>query len=193
VEQEITKGEKFIITGYSLLAKVPKELYKSISKVTQSIISYGNWINKKVRFPDVVYNASNPPTKKGLQIVEKLSRKIPFTSQSVGDKLFVYKALTKAKTFSNHLPPTKVIQRTNTVFDFLTKYKRVVIKPTNKNQGRGVIYIEQKTPDRYLALEVTKETMFEQTEFTTFITNKLREQEYIIQPFIESKLKNGLL
>ncbi|MBA4496264.1 ATP-grasp domain-containing protein [Paenactinomyces guangxiensis] len=38
LEQEITKDPPFIITGYSLLAKVPDDLYESISKAVRSII-----------------------------------------------------------------------------------------------------------------------------------------------------------
>ncbi|WP_409300720.1 ATP-grasp domain-containing protein [Peribacillus sp. SCS-155] len=38
IEQEITKGERFIITGYSLLAQVPKELYDSLLHTVQSIL-----------------------------------------------------------------------------------------------------------------------------------------------------------
>lgn len=38
IEQEITMGERFIITGYSLLAKVPDELYGTLFHTVRSII-----------------------------------------------------------------------------------------------------------------------------------------------------------
>lgn len=39
IKQEIPKGKRFIITGYSLLAKVPEPLYESISSAVESIIT----------------------------------------------------------------------------------------------------------------------------------------------------------
>ncbi|MBS4179324.1 ATP-grasp domain-containing protein [Lederbergia citrea] len=39
IEQEITKGQRFIITGYGVIAKVPKDIRVGIEKVLQSIIT----------------------------------------------------------------------------------------------------------------------------------------------------------
>ncbi|MCM2531951.1 ATP-grasp domain-containing protein [Neobacillus pocheonensis] len=50
VEQEITKGERFIITGYSLLAQVPQDLYESLSNVVSAIIEKLQFTNGSCHF-----------------------------------------------------------------------------------------------------------------------------------------------
>lgn len=50
VEQEISKKERFIITGYSLLAQVSEELYESILKTVHSIIDTLQFTNGSCHF-----------------------------------------------------------------------------------------------------------------------------------------------
>jgi len=50
VEQEITMGERFIVTGYSLLAQVPQDLYKSLSQVVTNIIEKLQFTNGSCHF-----------------------------------------------------------------------------------------------------------------------------------------------
>ena len=39
LEQEITQGKRFIITGYGVLANVPNNIKNGLEKVLQSIVS----------------------------------------------------------------------------------------------------------------------------------------------------------
>lgn len=50
IEQEISKSQRFIITGYSLLAKAPEELYESIFDTIRSIIDILQFTNGSCHF-----------------------------------------------------------------------------------------------------------------------------------------------
>lgn len=50
VEQEITLGKRFIVTGYSLLAQVPQDLYESLSDVISDIIEKLQFTNGSCHF-----------------------------------------------------------------------------------------------------------------------------------------------
>ncbi|MEH7343279.1 ATP-grasp domain-containing protein [Bacillus sp. JJ1532] len=45
IEQEITKGKRFIITGYGVMAKIPDEIEKGIARVLQSIVNQFGIVN----------------------------------------------------------------------------------------------------------------------------------------------------
>ena len=42
IEQEITQGKRFIITGYGVLVKAPKEIQAGLEEVLQSIVKAFN-------------------------------------------------------------------------------------------------------------------------------------------------------
>ncbi|OCA84128.1 biotin carboxylase [Bacillus sp. FJAT-27225] len=50
IEQEITQGERFIITGYSLLSQLHKELYDSLYNTVSSIINTLKFTNGSCHF-----------------------------------------------------------------------------------------------------------------------------------------------
>jgi biotin carboxylase len=50
VEQEITMGKRFIITGYSLFAQVPQDLYESLSHAVTKIIEELQFTNGSCHF-----------------------------------------------------------------------------------------------------------------------------------------------
>jgi hypothetical protein len=141
-------------------------------------------------FPDVIYNAGSPITDKAYDIHEKLSEQIPFTSQSLGDKISVYERIKKSGQFSQYLLPSIIITNVNHVLDFLDTYQRVVVKPACGNKGTGVILIEQNG-STYTIINEENSLAYNKQAFQEFINKLIINQKYLIQPFISCKTKYG--
>ncbi|WP_142383664.1 glutathione synthase [Bacillus sp. V5-8f] len=87
----------------------------------------GEWIEKDFPFPDVIYNASYPITEKGEEIADYLYERIPVTSRSIGDKMYVYEKIQQGKEFSQFLIPYAEL----TNLDEFTSNKKIMGGLTN--------------------------------------------------------------
>lgn len=148
----------------------------------------GEWTEKTVPFPDVIYNAGAPMTEKQEIVFEKLRQNIPFTSHSIGDKISVYDRIEKDGAYSSYLIPSAKVTKFDEIIDLLKKYAEIIVKPSSGAQGSDVIYIQQKD-DQYIVDHVQ---VFTKEELKDFIENKTKETKFLSQPFINSKTKNGL-
>jgi hypothetical protein len=152
----------------------------------------GQWLQKIVPFPDVIYNASPPLTDKQEEIVERLDTMIPFTSHSIGSKLDVFQKIKGAKTFAEYLIPSIEVMKPQDVFEFLMQYKDIVLKPLYGHKGQNIIHVK-KTEETYFIQQDKNNTVFmNSAKFTDFITSLLKNMTYLAQVFIESKTKSGL-
>ncbi len=151
----------------------------------------GQWIQKKVPFPDVIYNSSPPQTEKQEEIVDRLREIIPFTSHSIGNKLDVYYKIKNANLFAQYLIPYLEITKPQDVLKFLTHYNEIVIKPLNGHQGQNILYISGN--GKRINVQQNKKTLvMNRTEFENFIKDLIKNMSYFAQVFINSKTKRGL-
>ncbi len=182
----VAKGE-----GTDFIFFSPKSV--NFDKKTISGFQYknGQWVNVESRFPDVIYNAGSPlKLKKSQIIVNKLKQIIPFTSFSIGDKLRVYEKLKLDGEFSQYLVQTEVIKSIYDIEKFLTTSPKVVIKPSNGHRGQGVIYLEKLCDKYYLQVE-KQNYIFKHKDFVKYIYAIIKEQNYIVQPYINSRTKDN--
>lgn len=150
-----------------------------------------DWVKVTRRFPDVIYNIGSPQKLSRSQaIVDHLKSEIPFTSYSVGNKISVYRRLEKAGVFNKYVIPTQVVSSSQDIFNFLKKYPKVVFKPTNGHRGDGVTFIE-RISNQYLVQYEGETQTYNQTEFIAFIKHSLRRSPYLVQPYINSRTKEG--
>ncbi len=154
------------------------------------IYENGRWIEKVSPFPDVIYNSSPPITEKQEIIVNRLSKEIPFTSHSVGDKLKVYQKIKTAKTFASYLVPSMEVLHVQDVYKSILKYQKTVLKPSRGHKGKNVFYV-QRNEGKFI-LQQDKETVINEVEFREWVSEIINTENYIIQPYIQCKTKNGL-
>ncbi len=152
----------------------------------------GDWIEKKVPYPDVIYNAGGAKTKMQINVHDHLSERIPFTSHPIGDKMSVFNRIMKGKDFAQYLIPSEKILSHRRVFELIDKYKELVIKPVAGAQGIGILSIKKK--DNLFELEENKNTItLSKTDLEDKLTDLLiQDDAFLAQPYIESKTTDGL-
>ncbi|NWQ44242.1 YheC/YheD family protein [Bacillus sp. EB106-08-02-XG196] len=151
----------------------------------------GQWIEKEFPFPDVIYNASYPVSDKAERIVDYLFDRIPFTSQSIGDKLSVYNKIEKAKEFKQYLIPFSKLTNDQIFYDMIKRYKKVIIKPLTGHQGGSVVFIENYESNLYKINDSGLVSSINEKQLLTLISHKILEQDYLVQQFISSQTNSG--
>ncbi|MGM0876077.1 MAG: YheC/YheD family protein [Bacillota bacterium] len=160
-------------------------------KISGKAYENGEWIEKEFPFPDVIYNASYPVSKKAEQIYDYLSDRIPFTSHSIGDKLTVYNKIKRAKEFKQYLIPFYELTDVQMFFDMIKRYEKVIIKPLSGHQGEGIIFIEKYGIEHYKINEAGLISSIYEKQLLDLISHKIQEQDYLVQQFISCQTKFG--
>lgn len=149
------------------------------------------WIKVNRRFPDVIYNIGSPQKlSRSQDIVDRLKTEIPFTSYSIGNKITVYRRLEEAGLFKKYIIPTKTVSSPQDIFNFLNTYKKLVFKPTNGHRGNGVTFIERSS-NMYKVQTDDNNHLYTQKELINFIQKSLQQSNYLVQPYINSRTKDG--
>ncbi|KAA6460491.1 YheC/YheD family protein [Bacillus thuringiensis] len=171
---------------YFTLGKVNIKTEKIVGKVYEN----GKWMDQEFSFPDVIYNASVHVSNKNQQIFDYLYDRIPFTSYPIGNKLSVYNKIKKAKKFKQYLIPFYKLTDVNKLFDIMNRYEKAIIKPISGHQGKGIVCIEQHGM-YYNITESKKAISVNRKQLISFVSNKIQEQDYIVQQFISCRMKSG--
>ncbi|MFJ7933869.1 YheC/YheD family protein [Sporosarcina sp. NPDC096371] len=151
----------------------------------------GQWIERLMPFPDVIYNAGSPEKlAKSKEIIQKLKKEIPFTTHSIGNKWNVTERLKEAKEFANYLIPTDIVKDTEHFFKFIAAFEKVVFKPSDGRKGKGIFFISKKEDD-FLVSYDTNHIRYSRQQLYDFIKSKISKGTHIIQPYIQSVTKSG--
>lgn len=150
----------------------------------------GNWLQKEMAFPDVIYNASGMKTLPQKKIYRKLKKLIPFTSYPVGNKMKVYRKIKEIPEFAHYLIPSKKVKEPQAVFHALKEYNKIIIKPLSGSQGKGVISIEQNG-DKFDLVEGFKSRLVDETDLRSKIETVISEKVFLVQPYISCMTKEG--
>ncbi|QVK17203.1 YheC/YheD family protein [Mycoplasmatota bacterium] len=177
--------------GAELLYFSPKAVDFKKRRIYGYFYREGKWERVESRFPDVIYNTGSPEKfKQSDSIIRQLKEIIPFTTHSIGNKISVYNRLKEDGTFSHYLIPTHIIYSLNHFIKHLEMYHNLVIKPVNGHKGQDITFIEPKEEKYYLHSE-DEETLLNKDELLDYVSKKLKEEKYLIQPYINCKTKTG--
>ena len=176
--------------GVKLLYFSPGAVDFQKHRIKGYIYNNGSWIKKVSKFPDVIYNVTGFSYIKQDDIADKLREEIPFTSNSIGSKMTVFNNLVKYGEFIDNLIPTENVLYAEQFFKFIDKHQKVVFKPSFGCQGDDVYYIQKIGNIYEILLNECKNSM-NINEATQFVDNKIKTQDFIIQPYINSRTKLG--
>lgn len=169
----------------------------SVNFSNQTIEGYeyknGSWQEKITPFPDVIYNTGSPEKLNvSKDVIDQLKENIPFTTVSLGNKWSINERLKKGKVFSKHLIPAKILKEWKDLTEFLNLYNDVVVKPMDGRKGQGIYFI--KTAEQgFIVNYESKDKVYTQTDLKEFLQLLLKENTYIVQPYICSKTNSGLI
>ena len=151
----------------------------------------GAWVKKTSPFPDVIYNTNSFSRDKQTRAVDMLREKVPFTSHSIGSKATVYRNLMRYKQYADYLVPSETILSADHFFAFLEKYPQAVCKPAWGSQGIDVYFIKKEGAAVQLRLGAAISN-YDTREAAAFIRDKIRHEEYIMQPYINCRTTTGV-
>lgn len=194
--QKVTKSYAYAAVakaeGAELLYFTPKCVDFDKGIINGYIYIDGSWQKTESPFPDVIYNTGSPiKLSRSKDIISKLERHIPFTTNSIGNKMRIYERLIEADEFTNYLIPSEYIHSTRQFFDFFNEYQKIVFKPVYGHKGEGIIFIE-RIRDNFQLLIKSKKYSYTWNELRNFISVRLKRKLYMIQPYINSRTKAGL-
>ncbi len=149
----------------------------------------GQWLERRMPFPDVIYNASSPMTEKQRTVMTELSESIPFTSHPIGNKMSVHQKIQRAKTYAHYLIPSRQISTIQDVFEFLDRHGAIVIKPLNGHKGEDILFV-QKQAETFIVRKDEPQIM-NVPELGDLIKRLIKNERYLIQAYIPSKTKAG--
>lgn len=177
--------------GIDFFYFTPRKVNIKEQKILGKAYENGEWIEKEFPFPDAIYNASYPVSDKAEQIFDYLSKRIPFTSHSIGNKLSVYNRIKQAKEFEQYLIPFYKITDVQKVFHMIKLYGKVIIKPLSGHQGGGVVFIEKYGKNHYKINEARVRSLINKKQLIDLISLKIKEKDYLVQQFISCQIKSG--
>ncbi|GEL06285.1 YheC/YheD family endospore coat-associated protein [Rummeliibacillus stabekisii] len=150
----------------------------------------GTWVLKEMPFPDVIYNVAGMKTSYQKKVSRRLKKIIPFTSHPIGNKMQVFEKIKTIPEYAHYLIPSETIKDPQDVLSALEQYKKIIIKPLSSSQGKGLIFIE-RIGDQIELLEGFHREVVSVTELRTKIETVINEKEYLVQPYISSRTKDG--
>lgn len=151
----------------------------------------GEWLQRKVPFPDVIFNTSSAMTDKQEAVIDQLNQEIPFTSHAVGDKISVYNRIMEDKVFANYLIPSLEVTHPQEVTDLLNSYSELIVKPLSGSKGNDVVYIRKDQSD-YSVVENGVEQVMVKNKIEGFLKGLTMNATFLAQPYIRSRTKSGL-
>lgn len=153
----------------------------------------GEWIERIVPYPDIIYNAGAPQTERQEEIYDSLLEKVTHTSHPIGNKMAVAKRIQKGEEFAQYLIPTKELVDTNSVMEALQKYGKIILKPFAGHKGIGIVFLEKITKKQSKVTGSEFEDVLQEDKLTELLDEIINEgKKYMIQPFIECRTKAGL-
>lgn len=174
------------LEGCQFFHFTPDDVDFTKKEIRGKVFQNRKWIDGTFPFPDIVINDT---AKKLAHFYDKLEREVIFTTQKQGSKLEVYEKIKKAGEYTDYFIPTEKYTAPEQVLNYLNEYSRIVLKPNSSNMGKGIISVE-KNDDQFKVIENKQETFYSHDDFITFI-GKAINRCYLIQPFIESRTKDG--
>jgi YheC/D like ATP-grasp len=177
--------------GVELLYFSPRGVDFEKKIILGYVYENGSWQKTESPFPDVIYNSGSPEKlERSNEIIEKLKEGIPFTTFSIGNKMRIHERLRTAGVFSPYLLPSKIVRSPRGFFDFFNQYRNVVFKPVNGRKGQGVTFIN-RINDMFHLLISTDDFNLNYDELRAYVSSKLQEEPYLVQPYINCKTQSG--
>ncbi|MFA1736370.1 YheC/YheD family protein [Lysinibacillus fusiformis] len=170
----------------------PKSVDFAKRSIRAKVYEDGQWQEKSMPFPDVIYNAGSPEKLSvSKEIIDRLKEEIPFTTYSIGNKWNVMKRLKEAKEFEQYLIPSEIVKDADVFHKFINYYKRVVFKPIDGRKGKGIYFITKAGPKNFEVKKDSTNTIYSKPQLDALLKEQLASGTFIMQPYIQSITKAG--
>ncbi|WP_082389389.1 YheC/YheD family protein [Lysinibacillus sp. ZYM-1] len=170
----------------------PKSVDFAKRSIQAKVYENGQWQEKTMPFPDVIYNAGSPEKLSvSKEIIDRLKEEIPFTTYSIGNKWNVMKRLKEAQEFEQYLIPSEIVKDVDVFHNFMNYYKKVVFKPIDGRKGKGIYFITKAGTKHFEVRKDSTNTTYSKPQLDTLLKEQLASGPFIMQPYIQSMTKSG--
>lgn len=177
--------------GVDFFYFTPKKVNFDNRTINGQVLEDGQWHERVMPFPDVIYNAGSPEKLAvSKKIIERLKKEIPFTTHSIGNKWNVMERLKEAKEFDQYIIPTEIVKNTDVFHSYIAHHKKIVFKPIDGRKGKGIYFII-KIGDHFEVRQNSENRMYSKQQLNALIHELLTTGTFIMQPYIQSKMKSG--
>ncbi|MFJ7838762.1 YheC/YheD family protein [Lysinibacillus sphaericus] len=177
--------------GVEFFYFTPKKVNFDNRTINGQVLEDGQWHERVMPFPDVIYNAGSPEKLAvSKKIIERLKKEIPFTTHSIGNKWNVMERLKEAKEFDKYIIPTEIVKNTDVFHSYIAHHKKIVFKPIDGRKGKGIYFII-KVGDHFEVRQNSENRMYSKQQLNALIHELLETGTFIMQPYIQSKMKSG--
>ncbi|MFJ7666876.1 YheC/YheD family protein [Lysinibacillus sp. NPDC097195] len=177
--------------GIEFFYFTPRKVNFENRTINGKVLEDGQWQERVMPFPDVIYNAGSPEKLAvSKDIIDKLKKEIPFTTHSIGNKWNVMERLKEAKEFDKYIIPTEIVKNIDVFHSYIAHHKKIVFKPIDGRKGKGIYFII-KVGDNFEVKQNSDARMYSKPQLNALIQELLASGTYIMQPYIQSKMKSG--
>ncbi|POZ56805.1 Endospore coat-associated protein YheD [Lysinibacillus sphaericus] len=177
--------------GVEFFYFTPKKVNFDNRTINGQVLEDGQWHERVMPFPDVIYNAGSPEKLAvSKKIIERLKKEIPFTTHSIGNKWNVMERLKEAKEFDQYIIQTEIVKNTDVFHSYIAHHKKIVFKPIDGRKGKGIYFII-KIGDHFEVRQNSENRMYSKQQLNALIHELLTTGTFIMQPYIQSKMKSG--
>jgi glutathione synthase/RimK-type ligase-like ATP-grasp enzyme len=107
------------------------------------------------------------------------------------NKLFKYNFMRSSVRLAPFLPETQSMTK-DSLLNFMTKYRRIIAKPTGGMRGRGVFQVSAQANGRYeIHIENKKIELSGKEEVYDYLRNSIGFEDYIVQRWIPRATVDG--
>jgi len=177
--------------GVEFFYFTPRKVNFDTRTINGKVLEDGQWQERVMPFPDVIYNAGSPEKLSvSKEIIEKLKKEIPFTTHSIGNKWNVMERLKEAKEFDQYIIPTEIVKNIDVFHSYIAHHKKIVFKPIDGRKGKGIYFI-LKMGKHFEVRQNSENRMYTEPQLNLLIQELLATGTFIMQPYIQSKMKSG--
>ncbi|MFJ5763813.1 YheC/YheD family protein [Lysinibacillus sp. NPDC093210] len=177
--------------GVDFFYFTPRKVNFDNRTIDGKVLEDGQWHERVMPFPDVIYNAGSPEKLSvSKDIIERLKKEIPFTTHSIGNKWNVMERLKEAKEFDKYIIPTEIVKNIDVFHSYIAHHKKIVFKPIDGRKGKGIYFII-KIGDTFEVRQNSDNRMYSKPQLNALVNELLATGTFIMQPYIQSKMKSG--
>ena len=184
-------SERLLELGAQLIVFTPYGINWKQKTVSGLISTKGNWEIGITSWPNAVYNRLYGTHSRFIEcLADELGMGMVFNEMNRLDKLEIHHVLTNSKV-GEYLPDTVDFSWKNLLF-WLTKYKRIILKPKRGHYGKNV-YLLVNTEDEYYVFigsmnnpKYKFDKSGELKKWADETQADLPNQDFLIQKWIES-------
>lgn len=175
-----------------LIVFTPLGLNRKKKKVAGYIFKDGKWVRSIQPYPAVCHDIGYYSHDKISRQVKKIKQetKILFTGYGLGSKWRIHKKLARFPELAPHLIPTVPLKHASAVKRMLAHYDRVIVKPANVKEGKGIYRLRKSRGRYHLEKHDRPRITFSKRKLPSVIRRLRSKRPMLAQRWIDNRNKD---